>query len=203
MLVVGLTGGVASGKSLVAERFAALGVPLADADVVAREVVAPGTEGLAAVAAAFGEEVLDRQGGLDRGAMRRRIFSDDVARRALEDILHPRIRAEMDARERGWRRAGHDYGVRVVPLLIEGRQADTCDRVLVVDAPEPIQLARLRARDGMDEAGARAMLERQCGRWERLRRAHDVIANGDEVLPRVAVDCQVTALDRKYRLLAR
>jgi dephospho-CoA kinase len=203
VLVVGLTGGIASGKSLVGERFAALGVPLADADAIAREVVAPGTEGLAAVTAAFGEAVLDPQGALDRGAMRRRIFSDDGARRALEEILHPRIRAEMDAREQGWRRAGHGYGIRVVPLLVESGQADTCDRVLVVDAPGPVQLARLRARDAMDEADARAMLERQCGRWERLRRADDVIANGDRVPPGIALDCQVTALDRKYRLLAR
>lgn len=202
MLIVGLTGGIASGKTVVAARFAALGVPLVDADAVSREVVAPGTEGLHAVVEVFGDAILAGDGSIDRSAMRHHVFSDDAALRALEDILHPRIRAVMDRRIRDWAAEGQPYGIEVVPLLVETGQHEHCDRVLVVDAMETVQIARLRARDGTGSEDARAILARQVPRWERLRRAHDVVANGDSVPEAVALDPQVRALDRKYRLLA-
>lgn len=202
MLVIGLTGGAAAGKTLVAGRFAALDVPVADADAVSREVVAPGTEGLDAVVKVFGTGVLAADGTLDRAAMRERILADAADRQALEQILHPRIRALMDERTRAWREAGHPYGIEVVPLLVETGGYARCDRVLVVDAPEDVQLARLQARDGIDAEKARALLAAQAPRWERLRHADDVVANGDAVPAATGVDCQVQALDRKYRALA-
>lgn len=202
MLVIGLTGGVASGKSLAGRYFEALGIAVIDADALAREVVVPGSEGLAAVTEALGEGVLAADGTLDRSALRRRIFEDDEARERLEGILHPRIRALMDARVEARRSAGDPYCVTVVPLLVEKGQEARCDRVLVVDAPEPVQIARLQARDGTDTNAARAMLAHQCPRARRLARADDVIANGDAVPPDIGVRCQVAALDRKYRALA-
>lgn len=202
MLTVGLTGGIASGKTLVSEQFAALGVPIVDADVAAREVVVPGSEGLRAVVEAFGPAVTAPDGSLDRAALRRRIFDDEAARRALEEILHPRIRTRMHAALSRLRDAGHAYCVEAVPLLVETSQYAHCDRVLVVDAPEAIQVQRLLRRDGGTTAQARAILTRQAPRWDRIRLADDVIANGDDVAPAIALGCQIAGLDRKYRLLA-
>lgn len=202
MLVIGLTGGIASGKSLAARYFEALGVVVIDADVLAREVVVPGSGGLEAVIEAFGNEVLAADGTLERAALRRRIFDDDEARERLEGILHPRIRALMDARVEARRSAGDPYCITVVPLLVETGRAAHCDRVLVVDAPESVQIARLQARDGTDASAARAMLARQSSRARRLACADDVIVNGDAVAPDIGMRCQVAALDRKYRTLA-
>lgn len=202
MLVIGLTGGIASGKSLAGRCFEALGVAVIDADVLAREVVEPGSDGLEAVIEAFGDGMLTADGTLDRAALRRRIFDDDDARQRLEAILHPRIRALMDARVEARRTTGDPYCVTVVPLLIETGRDACCDRVLVVDAPEPVQIARLQARDGTDASAARAMLARQSPRAARIARADDVIANGDAVPPDIGMRCQVAALDRKYRALA-
>ncbi len=202
MLIVGLTGGIASGKTLVSERFAALGTSVIDSDVLAREVVAPGSEGLAAVVEAFGRECLDGAGALDRARLRQRIFDDDEARRQLEGILHPRIAALRDQRLEAARQAGQAYSISAVPLLIETGLDQQCDRVLVVDTPESMQIRRLQGRDGSDEAEARAILGRQSSRSARLQRADDVIDNSDDVAPDVALGPQVHALDRKYRLLA-
>jgi dephospho-CoA kinase len=202
MLVVGLTGGIASGKTLVGELFAELGVTVIDSDVLAREVVAPGSDGLAAVVEAFGRECLDASGALDRASLRQRIFSDDEARQQLEGILHPRIAALRNERLEAARQAGQAYSISAVPLLIETGLDRECDRVLVVDTPESMQTRRLRARDGSDEAEARAILARQSSRWTRLQRADDVIDNSDDVPPQVALEPQVSALDRKYRLLS-
>lgn len=202
MLRVGLTGGIASGKSLVAEEFAALGVPVVDTDVIAREVVAPGTEGLAAVVDAFGDDVLDADGNLDRARLRRLVFSDDAARRRLEAILHPRIRAIMDVRLEACAEAGAPWALAVVPLLVETGQQDRFDRILVVDVPEDAQVARLMTRDGSSEADARAILARQAGRDERLRHADDVLLNDDAPEPRAALRARIAALDRRYRELA-
>jgi len=202
MLRIGLTGGIASGKSLVAARFATYGVPVIDADCLAREVVVPGSEGLQRVVERFGSDVLAQNGTLDRARLRREVFGDEGARRALEDILHPRIRRLMQAHAESAEQAGHAYCLTVIPLLIETGQYRQCDRTLVVDAPEAVQVARLRARDGTDAEAAGRMLASQARREQRLAVAHDVIANGDDVPPPIALHCQVHALDAKYRLLA-
>jgi len=195
--VVALTGGIAAGKSAVTRRFAALGVPVHDADVAAREVVAPGSEGLAAVVAAFGDEVLDAEGRLDRPAMRRRVFADPAARRTLEGIIHPRVRHWLHERALA---DTTPYCLLAIPLLAENiAHYRWVDRVLLVDAPVEQQLERLVARDGIDEALARRMLAQQARREERLTLAHDVIDNsGDEA----ALDAAVAKLHQRYLALA-
>jgi dephospho-CoA kinase len=195
-LVVALTGGVAAGKSAVTLRFGALGVPVHDADVAAREVIAPGSEGLAEVVSAFGADVLDHRGQLDRPSMRRRVFADPAARRRLEAIIHPRVRAWL--RERALADST-PYYLLAIPLLAENiAEYRWVDRVLVVDVPESVQLARLIARDGVDEALARRMIEQQASRADRLALADDVIDNrGDES----ALDQAVAELHRRYLAL--
>ncbi|HVR80712.1 MAG TPA: dephospho-CoA kinase [Luteimonas sp.] len=196
---VGLTGGVASGKSEVARRFQALGVFVADADAAAREVLVPGSAGLAEVVAAFGTDVLDASGGLDRAAMRRKVFADDGARKRLEAIVHPRVRATLEV---ACAAATGPYAVAAIPLLAEGggRAAyPWLGRILVVDVPAPMQLTRLLRRDGIDEALARRMIAVQASRSERLAIADDVIVN-DGPLDVLAV--HVAALDARYRALA-
>ena len=195
--VIALTGGIAAGKSAVTRRFAALGVPIHDADVAAREVVAPGSEGLAAVVAAFGNEALDAHGHLDRAAMRRRVFADPLARKTLEAIVHPRVRQWLHERALA---DTAPYCLLAIPLLVENLDHYRwIDRVLVVDAPADLQLARLMARDGIDEALARRMLAQQAERAQRLALAHDVIDNsGDEA----ALDAAVAALHQRYLALA-
>jgi dephospho-CoA kinase len=195
--VVALTGGIAAGKSAVSRRFESLGIHVYDADVAARAAIAPGTEGLQAVVARFGAEVLDASGQLDRAAMRQRVFGDDEARRALEAITHPRVRAwlhEHVMADRG------PYCLLAIPLLAENLDHYRwVDRVLVVDAPESIQLDRLVRRDGIDETLARRMIERQASRTERLTIAHDVIENsGDET----ELDRAVANLHSRYLALA-
>ncbi|MGB5851303.1 MAG: dephospho-CoA kinase [Rhodanobacter sp.] len=196
-LVVALTGGVAAGKSAVTRRFEALGVPVHDADVAAREVVAPGSEGLAEVVDVFGADVLDSRGQLDRPAMRRRVFADPAARRRLEAIIHPRVRAWL--RERALAGTA-PYCLLAIPLLVENiEQYRWVDRVLVVDVPESVQLARLLVRDGIDETLARRMIAQQASRADRLALADDVIDNsGDES----ALDQAVAELHRRYLALA-
>ena len=195
-LRVALTGGIASGKSTVANLFAARGVPVIDTDVIAREVVEPGTPALAAVVEAFGPEVLGADGRLDRRRMRERIFGDAAARRRLEGILHPAIRAEMARRSLA---AGGPYQVLVIPLLAEGGRRDHVDRVLLVDVPEELQVERLMRRDGVSREQAAASLGAQAGRAARLAIADDVILNTGRADD---LDHEVTALDGKYRKLA-
>lgn len=195
-LRVALTGGIASGKSTVADLFAARGVPVIDTDVIAREVVEPGTPALAAVVEAFGPEVLGADGRLDRRRMRERIFGDAAARRRLEGILHPAIRAEMARRSLA---AGGPYQVLVIPLLAEGGRRDHVDRVLLVDVPEELQVERLMRRDGVSREQAAASLGAQAGRAARLAIADDVILNTGRADD---LDHEVTALDGKYRKLA-
>lgn len=195
--VVALTGGIAAGKSAVSRRFESLGIHVYDADIAARAVVASGSEGLQAVVARFGTEVLDADGHLDRAAMRQRVFGDDEARRALEAITHPRVRAWL--REHVMADRG-PYCLLAIPLLAENLDHYRwVDRILVVDAPESIQLDRLMRRDGIDEALARRMIERQASRTERLTIAHDVIENsGDET----ELDRAVANLHSRYLALA-
>ena len=171
---VGLTGGIASGKSTVANLFAALGVPVIDTDVIARQVVEPGQPALAQVVESFGRAVLDAEGRLDRRRMREQIFADPAAKRRLEAILHPAIRDEM---ERQSRTAGGPYQVLVIPLLTEGGRRDHLDRVLLVDVPEELQIQRLMMRDGVSHEQAQASLNAQATRAQRLAMADDVIRN--------------------------
>jgi dephospho-CoA kinase len=197
--VIGLTGGVASGKSEVTRRFEALGIFIADADIAARAALAPGSEGLAETVAAFGNDILAADGGLDRVAMRRRVFADAEARRRLEAIVHPRVRAMLEAQCRA---AVSPYAIAAIPLLAEGGGRTAypwLSRILVVDVPEAVQLERLQRRDGIDAALAANMLAAQASRRERMAIADDVIANDG---PLDALDAQVAALDRKYRNLA-
>jgi len=193
---VALTGGIASGKSTVANLFAELGVPLIDTDVIAREVVEPGRPALAAIVAAFGPGVLDAQGCLDRRRMRERIFADPAAKQRLEAILHPAIRAEM---ERQSRVAGGPYQVLVIPLLAEGGRRDHVDRVLLVDVPEELQIQRLMMRDGVTHAQAQASLHAQGTRAERLAMADDVVRNTGPV---DHLHDEVAKLHSKYLELA-
>ncbi len=193
---VALTGGIASGKTTVANLFAALGVPLIDTDVIARQVVEPGQPALADVVKAFGPGVLDAGGHLDRRRMRELIFADPSARQRLEAILHPAIRAEM---ERQSREANGPYQVLVIPLLTEGKRRDHVDRVLLVDVPEELQIERLMRRDGVTREQAAASLKAQATRAERLAMADDVVRNTGRVDD---LREQVAELHAKYLALA-
>jgi dephospho-CoA kinase len=193
---VALTGGIASGKSTVADLFAGLGVPVIDTDLIAREVVEPGQPALAEVVAAFGPGVLGADGRLDRRRLREIIFDDAVARRRLEAILHPAIRAEM---ERQSRAAGGAYQLLVIPLLTEGGRRDHVDRVLLVDVPETVQVERLMRRDGVSREQAAASLGAQATRDARLAIADDVIENAGHAADLAA---PVAKLHERYLQLA-
>ena len=193
---VGLTGGIASGKSTVADLFSELGIPVIDTDVIAREVVAPGQPALDEIRERFGDRILDAAGNLDRSAMRKEIFSDENARRDLETILHPRIGAEA---QRQAELAGGSYQLIVVPLLTGSPLARFVDRILVIDCSEDTQIERLLARDTETVSQARRILKAQASREERLAIADDVIENNSDLL---ALRAAVTQLDRKYRRLA-
>ncbi|QSQ42947.1 dephospho-CoA kinase [Xanthomonas translucens pv. undulosa] len=197
--IVGLTGGVASGKSALSRRFEAKGIVVADADVAARAVVAPGHPALAQIVIHFGTQLLREDGSLDRAALRQRIFEDPVARRDLEAITHPAIRALL---QQACREAASPYAVAAIPLLTEvGARAayPWLDRIVVVDAPEATQHARLMQRDGISAELAQRMIAAQATRAARLAIADDVVVNdGDAERLQDAAD----ALDRQYRALA-
>jgi dephospho-CoA kinase len=195
-LIVGLTGGIASGKSFVASMFAKLGTPLVDTDVVAREVVAPGEPGLGAVLAEFGPRVLRGTGELDRAALRSIVFADEARRRKLEALLHPLIRARTLAK---LAEIEAPYALVAVPLLVETDFAALVDRVLVVDCPESTQLERLIKRDAIPRTEALAMVRAQADRAIRLKAAHDVIDNSGTV---DATRRQVEQLHRRYLEIA-
>lgn len=196
-LVVGLTGGIASGKTAVSKCFEQLGVPVIDADLVAREVVEPGGAALDAVVEKFGREVLDETGRLDRRRLREVVFSDSQRRRALEQLLHPEIRKRMLEKIVA---LDHDYVVLVIPLLFEAEQIELVDRILVVDVPESTQIARAMERDGSSEKEIRNIMSAQLPREKRLAQADDVIENTgslDNLCKRVG------KLDKFYRTIAR
>ncbi len=197
MFRVGLTGGIASGKSTVADLFAGHGATVLDTDVIAREVVVPGSRTLAALVAAQGSGILDDQGRLDRAELRRRLFADEATRREVEAILHPALVSEL---ERQAARAPGPYQVFAIPLLVEAGLEAIVDRVLVVDCPEEEQVRRLVARDGETREGALRMLTSQAPRERRLAAADDVIDNGG---PAADLPARVAELDRLYRDLAR
>ncbi len=193
---VALTGGIASGKSTVADMFGDLGAVLIDTDIIAREVVLPGTPGLQDIVDTFGTEMLDADGMLDRPAMRRLVFADDAKRRQLEAILHPKIRQEA---ERQMQTRGGPYQIVIVPLLVESPLKNLVDRIVVVDCSEAIQLERLLARDIGTKDQARRMLAAQASRQERLALADDVIANDADI---AETRIQVAALHARYLALA-
>lgn len=196
MLTIGLTGGIACGKSVVADAFAALGAGLVDTDRVSREVVAAGTPGLDAVVHEFGTGVLLPTGELDRTAMRRRVFADPRARARLEAILHPMIR------ERTLEKLGAldaPYAIVAVPLLVESGFAELVDRILVVDCAPGTQLERVMRRDGASADEARAIIAAQTDRATRLDAADDVIDNDGDL---ETCRAQVAELHRRYLELA-
>ena len=174
MYVVAITGGIGSGKTTVANQFAALGIDVVDADLIAREVVEPGTPALTAIASHFGPGILDEQGRLDRRVLRERIFSDPAAKSWLNALLHPIIRSEM---LRQCAAASSPYCLLVVPLLVENRLTELADRVLVIDVDEATQIERTCRRDGVSREQAQAILASQASRSERLAMADDVLDN--------------------------
>ena len=197
--VIGLTGGIAAGKSEVSRRFEALGITVADADLAARAVVAPGSEGLARIAAHFGDTILQANGQLDRAALRARIFDSAQARQALEAITHPAIRQLL---RESCEQAEGPYAIAAIPLLTEagGRQQyPWLDRILVVDVPVAVQHARLMQRDGIDAALADRMIAAQASREARLALADDVVVNDGHP---DHLQVHVERLDRAYRELA-
>ena len=173
-MIVALTGGLACGKSSVARRFEELGVPVVDADVVTRWLVAPGSPALAEIVDAFGTGVLDEHGRLDRARMRERIFGNDTDRSQLESILHPRVRDTMQALASS---SDAPYVLFVIPLLVETNQAGRMDRVIVVDAPRALRTKRAAARDGSRPETIAAMIDSQAARADRLAVADAVIEN--------------------------
>ncbi len=197
-MVVGLTGGIGSGKSAVADAFGALGIGWIDADHVAREVVMPGEPALAAIVERYGDAILQQDGTLDRRALRTRIFDDAAERRWLEGETHPRIRQRLLAHLARLRAAGAPYCLLVSPLLIESSQHELVDRILVVDVPREIQIERTLARDGVDRRQVESILSAQSSRERRLAAADDVIDNGST---RRHLRDQVARLDAKYRQL--
>ena len=174
MYVVAITGGIGSGKTTVANQFAALGIEVVDADLIAREVVAPGTPALAAITSHFGPEILTEQGLLDRRVLRERIFSDQAAKSWLNALLHPIIRSEM---LRQCAAVSSPDCLLVVPLLVENRLTELADRVLVIDVDEATQIERTCHRDGVSREQAQAILASQASRSERLAMADDVLDN--------------------------
>lgn len=189
MFLVGLTGGIASGKSLVSDAFAKLGVPVIDADVLARDVVAPGSIGLQQLEQEFGASILTSDKELDRAALRDIIFSNPDHRKTVDGLLHPLIRERADQQIQDAADAGHPYAINAIPLLVETAQQARFDRVLVVDVPTQVQMTRLIQRDGGSKEKASAILDAQATRRERLAVADDVIDNSgskEETLMRVA-----------------
>ena len=193
MYVVGLTGGIGSGKSTVADLFVARGAALVDTDALAHELTAPGGAAMPALEARFGPEIVRADGGLDRTAMRHRVFADPAEKQVLEAILHPLIRAESDRRCAA---ATTPYVILAVPLLVEsGSYRARCDRILVVDCDPEVQVARVMARSALPESEVRAIIATQATRAARLAVADDVIENGGS--PQ-ALPAQVDALHHAY-----
>jgi dephospho-CoA kinase len=198
ILHVGLTGGIASGKSAVADLFASLGATVIDTDIIAREVVAPGQPGLAACVAAFGADILQADGALNRAILRKQVFADPARKEQLESILHPLIRAATLA-EAKRAAPGSSYQIFVVPLLVETDFIALVDRVLVIDCPIEVQRARLIARDKESMTTADALIASQVSREDRLAAADDIICNDSDL---AALEPAVEALHQQYLELA-
>jgi dephospho-CoA kinase len=196
MLIIGLTGGIGSGKSTVAGYFAQHGTPVIDADQLARELVAPGSPALNEIIDIFGTNIILPDGNLDRHRLRRQVFADPDQKLRLEAILHPRVYTELRYRTQALR---SPYCIWVVPLLLETGGTALVDRVLVVDAPESLRRQRVLRREGMDESTLQAVLRSQVTRAERLSAANDVIENNSDLSQ---LQQQVTALHHRYLDLA-
>jgi len=196
MLRVGLTGGIGSGKSTVCRLFAELGVPVVDADLIARQLVDVGSEALAAIVQQFGTDILNGDGSLNRSRLRTRVFADTQQRQQLDAIMHPRIYASIEIAVSQLRA---DYCMIAIPLLVETGKTSIVDRVLVVDCPESMQIQRVIARDQIDAQQAAAMIASQAGRQRRLDAADDVIDNSH---PLSQLAEQVKSLHNSYLLLA-
>ncbi len=174
MLTIGLTGGIGSGKTLVSDHFAKLGAPVIDTDIIARELVAPGQPALSEITATFGKDILNPQGELDRRALRQLVFEQPDKRRQLEDILHPRIRDEVKKR---LNMINAPWSIIVIPLLLESKQQDLVQRILLVDAPAELQLSRTVMRDNVDADDVEKIIASQTTRQSRLDAADDIIVN--------------------------
>jgi len=192
MIRIGLTGGIGSGKSAVARRFTELGVPVIDADAVARAVVEPGEPAYFQIVAQFGRDILAGDGRIDRAALRRQVFENPDKRRQLEAIVHPHVRAEMEQRVA---EIDAPYCVLMIPLLLETGLTDRVDRVLVVDADDEQRVSWIRQRDGLDEAQIAAIMAAQVSRAERLAAADDCICNDGSIAD---LERQVDRLHRDY-----
>lgn len=194
--IIGLTGGIGSGKTAVSDRFADLGIVIIDADVASRTIVEPGSPGLSQIKETFGQHVLQDNGELDRAKLREIVFADPSQRLALEAITHPLIRDEIVS---GLSNADSPYTILVSPLLMETNQHELCRRTLLVDIPEAMQLTRASARDGVSEAQIKAIMAAQTNRETRRSKADDMIIN-DQGLDHL--DQQVTRLHQHYLQLA-
>lgn len=196
-LVVGVTGGIGSGKTVVAQAFAELGVEVIDTDQIAHELTAPGQPAVREIATRFGTQVLTAEGALDRAALRRAVFSDPDARRRLEALLHPLIAQQVVHR---LAQAGGPYVILVVPLLVEtGGYEGIVDRVLVVDSPEDVQVTRVMRRNGLSPNEVEPILRAQASRQQRLARADDVLTNDGDL---DTLRSGVQRLHRDYLALA-
>ena len=196
-LVVGLTGGIGSGKSAAADAFGALGARVVDTDAIAHELTGTAGAAIPEIARQFGKAFIDASGAMDRKRMRDLVFSDAEEKQRLEALLHPMIRAEADRRIAG---STGPYVIYVVPLLIEsGGQRDRVQRILVVDAPEDLQVERVRTRSGLSDKEIRSIIAQQAARQARLAAADDVIENAGTL---DALRKQVAALDARYRKMA-
>tara|TARA_R110000772_G_scaffold64210_3_gene143690 strand:- start:9135 stop:9743 length:609 start_codon:yes stop_codon:yes gene_type:complete len=194
--IVGLTGGIGSGKTAASNRFAKLGIGIVDADVIAREVVEPGSPALQKIAAHFGDSHLLSDGQLNRAALRQTIFADSAAKQWLESLLHPLIASET---QRQLQNVYSAYALFVSPLLVESQQKAMCDRLVVVDVPESVQLSRTMLRDNNEQAQVERIIASQIGRQARLVAASDVI---DNTLGLLQLDLRVSELHQQFLNLA-
>lgn len=199
MLLVGLTGGIASGKSFVTDCFEKLGAPVIDADLLAREVVRPGSQGLQTLVSHFSNSIITPTGELDRAALRNIVFENPSERKFLDNTLHPLIRKLSNERIDMCRQQAHHYAVYAVPLLVETDQVERFDRIVVVDVPESLQLERLAHRDGGTPQQAKKILDAQATREQRRAVADDVIDNSGS---RQSTRTQVAELHKTYTKLA-
>lgn len=195
-LVIGLTGGIGSGKTAASDWFAAQGIEVVDADLVSRLVVEPGQPALAEIRAHFGDAVVTADGRLDRAALRARVFNDPAERRWLEALLHPRIAAEIF---RQLQAARSPYAILVSPLLFETGQKDFVRRTLLVDVPEDVQLSRTSARDKVDAQQVRNIMAAQMSRTDRRARADDIVVNDGSLAD---LHAQLAPLHERYLALA-